>query len=104
MMISVWWRGVEVCGEKEENLGFVIPFPSGLEKTPQVTPQVEDARVKKIIKFCQIPRSREDIQSFLELKDRENFRKIILKPLLEEKILKLTIPDKPKSPKQKYYS
>jgi len=25
----------------------VIPFPSGLEKTPQATPQVEDARVKK---------------------------------------------------------
>lgn len=38
------------------------------------------------------------------LKDREYFRRKILNPLIDEGILKLTIPDKPRSPKQKYFS
>ena len=41
---------------------------------------------------------------FLGLEHREHFRKNILNPLIEKGLLKLTIPDKPKSPNQKYYS
>ncbi len=67
--------------------------------TPQVTPQVESLLV-----FCTIPRSREEMQQFLALADREHFRKAILKPLLEQGLLHLTMPDKPTNPKQKYYS
>jgi ATP-dependent DNA helicase RecG len=70
--------------------------------TPQVTPQ--DERVLSIIDFCQISRSREEIQNHIEIKDREYFRIYILQPLLKQEILKATIPDKPSSPKQKYYS
>jgi ATP-dependent DNA helicase RecG len=70
--------------------------------TPQVTPQ--DERVLSIIDFCQTPRSREEIQNHIEIKDREYFRRYILQPLLKQEILKATIPDKPSSPKQKYYS
>lgn len=68
----------------------------------QVTAQVE--RVKQICKFCRIPRSSKEIQSHIKIKDNEYFRKFILRPLLEENVLKSTIPDKPTSPKQKYYS
>ena len=39
---------------------------------------------------------------FLNLKHKRHFRVTILKPLLEKKLLKETIPDKPTSPKQKY--
>jgi len=70
--------------------------------TPQVTPQEE--RIKRILAFCEEPRSREEIQIFIGLKDREYFRKNILNPLLEKGLLLLTIPDKPSSPNQKYYS
>ncbi|MFZ4616717.1 MAG: Fic family protein [Rectinemataceae bacterium] len=38
----------------------------------------------------------------LGLKHREHFRLDILQPLIEGGLLDLTIPDKPKSPKQNY--
>ncbi|MCD4723137.1 MAG: putative DNA binding domain-containing protein [Desulfobacula sp.] len=61
-------------------------------------------RRKKIINFCKTPRSTSEIMTHLGLKHREHFRSKILQPLLDEGILNLTIPDIPKSPKQKYYS
>lgn len=84
----------------------VIPFAEGYEEstpqaTPQVTPQAND-QAEKVLQFCIEPHNRDEIQSFLGLKDREYFRKEILKPLIEIGKLKLTIPDKPTSPNQKY--
>ncbi len=39
---------------------------------------------------------------YLKLKDREHFRKNILNPLIQNKKILLTIPDKSKSKNQKY--
>lgn len=74
-----------------------------------VTPLTEQAteqavRRNKIIKFCKIPRSTSEIMDHLGLKHREYFRSNILQPLLDAGILALSIPETPKSPKQKYYS
>jgi len=41
---------------------------------------------------------------FLDLKHREHFRSEILKPLVALGKLSLLFPDKPSSPKQKYYT
>ncbi|HAX62248.1 MAG TPA: AAA family ATPase [Elusimicrobia bacterium] len=71
--------------------------------TPQATPQDQD-RIKKILEFCIKPKTRDEIQEHLGLKDREYVRLEILKPLLEQGLLHPTIPDKLTSPKQKYYS
>ena len=81
-------------------------FKFVLMLTPQATPQAtpQDERIKRILEFCQTPRDREEIQKFLGLKDREHFRLEILKPLIEQGLLHPTIPDKLRSPKQKYYS
>ena len=70
--------------------------------TPQATPQ--DERAQRILEFCQPPRTREEIQAFIKIKDREYFRKNFLQPLLKQGLLKPTIPDKPTSSKQKYYA
>ena len=70
--------------------------------TPHVTPQAE--RINEVLEFCINPRSRGEIQEFLGLKDREYFRIQILTPLVKVGLLHLTSPDKPKSPKQRYYS
>lgn len=85
---------------------FKIIIPLTEQATQQATQQVtqQDARTKLILILCLEPKSREEIQTFLKIKDREHFRSDILKPLLEKGLLFPTIPDKPSSPKQKYYS
>ncbi len=45
-----------------------------------------------------------EIMDFPGLSHRKHFRSEILKHLLEKGLLHPTIPDKPTSPKQKYYS
>jgi len=93
----------------EEDI-FKIIIPLTDQVTPQVTPQAtpqatpQDERTKLILNFCSEPKSRNEIQEFLKLKDREHFRKDILQPLITKGLLFPTIPDKPNSPKQKYYS
>ena len=61
-------------------------------------------RIIKILQYCDTPKSRESIQSHINIKNRDYFRKHILKPLLEKGLLLMTIPDKPTSSKQKYYA
>jgi hypothetical protein len=67
------------------------------QDTPQVTPQVI-----KLLKVCQGEMSRGEIQSKLDLEDREYLRKAYLKPALKIGFIELTIPDKPNSKNQKY--
>jgi ATP-dependent DNA helicase RecG len=64
----------------------------------------EDERTKKILEFCSVARTRSEIQEFLGLKSRKNFREKVLNPLIKGGLLKLTLPNKPTSPNQKYYS
>lgn len=63
---------------------------------PQVTPQV------KILEFCKMPHSKSEIMEYCGYKDRKNFVKKHLQPLLNSGQLQMTIPDKPKSKNQKY--
>ena len=74
--------------------------------TPQVTEQVTEQVEKsnKILEFCKTPKTSSEIMAFLGLKHREHFRAKIIQPLLKQGLLKPTIPDKPTSSKQKYYS
>lgn len=60
--------------------------------------------INKLLEFCKIPRSREQMQNFMKLRHRGHFRKTYLNPLIKRGLLKLTQPDKPTSPNQKYYS
>ena len=56
----------------------------------------------KLLEFCRIPRSRDEMLTFMKLNDRGHFRKVYLKPLLEAGLLKMTIPENPKDKRQKY--
>jgi len=68
---------------------------------PQVTPQVTP-QVKKLLSILDNEMSREELMSILSLKDRKNFRVMYLNPAMESSLVELTIPDKPKSSKQRY--
>lgn len=46
--------------------------------------------------------SRQQLKQALELKDDEHFRKAYLLPALEASWIEMTIPDKPRSSKQRY--
>ena len=60
--------------------------------------------LKDLIEYCKFPRTRAEMQDFCGLNSRTNFRENHLLTLLEKGIIKMTIPDKPNSKKQKYYS
>jgi ATP-dependent DNA helicase RecG len=72
--------------------------------TPTVAPTVAptDNIVKKILLFCQEPRSRTEIQQYVGLKDKMHFLEKYLNPLLASGKLIMTVPDKPNSRNQKY--
>jgi len=47
-------------------------------------------------------KTREELQGVAEIKDRKHFRKQYLEALLSSELLERTIPDKPRSSKQRY--
>jgi len=91
------YSGVEPTFIEGDIFKTIIPL------TSQVTMQA-DEEVKDLLEFCVIPRTRSEMQEFMDLFNRDYFRKNILNPLIKGGLLKLTIPAKPTSPKQKYYS
>ena len=66
--------------------------------TPEVTPEVE--RLLRVL--LHRPLGKQEILQALGLKDEKNLRELYIKPALMSGLIELTIPDKPKSPKQQY--
>jgi ATP-dependent DNA helicase RecG len=72
--------------------------------TRQDTGQVGEQgnRIISLINFCSSPKSRKEMQEFIDIASREHFNKAFLVPLLDSGQLQMTIPDKPNSRNQKY--
>ena len=70
-------------------------FPSA---TAQVTAQV----AAQVALFCRDPRAAREIMQHLQLRHWKTFQANYLSPLLKDKLLERTIPDKPTSRLQKY--
>ena len=62
----------------------------------------QDERMKSLIEYCNVPRTREEMQEYLGISNRGHFRTRILKPLMKNGRLQMTIPDKPNSRNQRY--
>ena len=56
----------------------------------------------RLREYLREPRTRAELQSLCGISSRDYFRNKILNPLIESKKVKLTIPDKPTSSKQRY--
>lgn len=64
----------------------------------------ENSREAELLDFCNTPRSREEIENFFKGRLSINYvMSDIVKPLVTEGKLKLTLPDKPKSRNQRYF-
>ena len=57
---------------------------------------------EKLILYCAETRSVVEMLEFMGLRDRTKFRNKYVKPLIEEGIIEMTIPEKPNSQNQKY--
>lgn len=86
-------------------MGLIVGWIEGdiFQTIIPLVPQA-DEEIEKLLEFCIIPRSRGEMQEFMQINHREYFRAKILNPLIKGDLLKRTIPDKPTSPNQKYYS
>ena len=85
----------------------IIPTTSQVTEqvTEQATEQVTEQDIlAQLISFCRTARTAREMMDYIGLKHREHFRSEILKPLIDQKKLFMTFPDKPRSPKQKYSS
>ena len=88
---------------------FEVIFPLTLksERTVQAphkhhTSTTQAPHKSNVVSFCVEPRSFKEIMDHLGLKNRVHVFKDYVSPLVEEGLISLTIPEKPKSPRQKY--
>ncbi len=68
---------------------------------PQVNPQVSP-QVRALLAVMEHEMTREALQAALGLSDRKSFRERYLKPALDEGLIEMTIPDRPRSRLQQY--
>lgn len=94
---ATFWPNVEIARK-------ITP-----QVTPQVTPQAGEQVTEQVTEQVAImlqaacePRSLKELQIAVGLKHRPHFIKSYLEPLLAAKWLEMTIPDKPRSSKQRY--
>lgn len=55
-----------------------------------------------LLEFCAEPKSRNEMQAYINIPNRSHFSKHYLKPLLASEKLEMRFPDKPRSKYQKY--
>ena len=81
---------------------FKTIIPLTMQNNMQATMKAKE-EISQLLEFCKIPKSRQEMQGFMKLRNKEHFRKHVISPIIKGGLLKLTIPDKPTSPNQKYH-
>ena len=86
----------------DERGNFVVKFYNEIKEN--TGEDRDDGEMNDLILFCKTPRTRKEICEYLELESVTYAIQKHVMPLVEHGKIKLSIPDKPKSPKQLYYS
>ena len=72
------------------------------EVSTEVRIKLPTEKLHDLLEYCSIPRTRAELQLFCGIKTEKYFREKVLRPMIAAGIIKRTIPDKPRSSKQKY--
>jgi len=88
-------------GDVPENTWRRIPIMG--KEVPKLGPEEEKIK-QSILDFCRTPRTRREIADFMGKKTAYYVTKNVVTPMVEEGVLKLTLPDTPKSKNQKFYA
>ena len=85
----------------EERGNFVVRFYKEADSSATATADLDD-KTKELLYFCQTPRTRKEICEYLDLTSSAYAIQTYITPLVESNLINLSIPDKPRSSKQKY--
>lgn len=85
----------------DERGSFVVKLYKYKEENNSVLP--EEIENNDLILFCKTPRTRKEICDYLGLNSVTYAIQTHVMPLVERGLIKMSIPDKPKSPKQLFY-
>jgi hypothetical protein len=92
------WPAIELIDDVAANqFRVVIPRPQADAATGEVT-----GEVLRLLAVTQGEMRRADIQAALGLKHEDHFRDAYLRPAMEGGFIEMTIPDKPRSSRQRY--
>lgn len=86
----------------DERGSFIVTFYKAANIENEETNSEED--LNDLLIFCRTPRTRKEICDYLGLSSVTYAIQTYVMPLVEKGKIKMTNPDKPKSPKQLYYS
>lgn len=88
----------------EERGSFIVRFYKEILDRRQPVSEQQTEEVRNLVLFCKTPRTRKEICEYLGLSSMSYAIQTHIMPLVEQGIIRLSIPDKPKSSKQLYYS
>ena len=85
---------------------YIVKFFKEEKKSVPGTGEVLEIEedIRNLLLFCKTPRTRKEICEYLGLTSVTYTIQTHVMPLVEKGLMKLSIPDKPKSSKQLYYS
>ena len=90
----------QLIGSDAEQMSFV--YDSGSDFLRSGTKLGLSSDHLKILKNCEEENSALELMKILKRTNKSKFKTVIINPLIENGFLELTIPEKPKSPNQKY--
>ena len=92
---------------RDERGTFVVCFRKGNQASIQEAASPDAARdagttEEKLLRFCAVPRSRQEIADFLGITSVPYAIKTHVMPLVERGLITLSLPEKPRSPRQRF--
>lgn len=97
------YHGLQSTEIKEFAGGIQVSFIQTDQVTEQATDQATDQGIDQLIKALKFKDlDKLELMKVLDLNHKPHFNDKYIKPLLEQDLIEMTIPDKPKSPNQKY--